>query len=282
MAGLAAVVLLGALLLWHGRSHAPAPARGAADRWPGEASTGVPSGTRLRQSGPLVVSQPGAVVRDLDVHGCVQVLAPFVTIERSRISGSCATLVENHSTDLTIRDTELVGVDQVPNGQAIGYGNYTALRVNVHGTGDGLRANGDVLIKDSWVHDLKECADCHNDGVQVSQGTNVHIAHNRIENANGQTSAVLVKADQGDISSLDVEGNLLDGGGYTVYLLPARYALTDVRVVDNVFGRTFHAQGGRYGPADVKADVSWMGNTWADSGAPLQLGSAVVVSPVIR
>lgn len=239
-------------------------------RWPDGNNTGVPAGTHLRPSGSLVVSQPGTFVRGLDIAGCVVVLAANVTIEQTRITGSCVNLVENHSIGLVVRRTELIGVGQAANGQAIGYDHYQAVAVNIHGTGDGLRANGDVLIQDSWIHDLQECAQCHNDGVQISQGRGIVVRHNRIENSLAQTSALLVKADQGDISGLDIADNILDGGGYTVYLLNARYVVTNVRFRGNAFGRSYHLRGGRYGPVDVAVSptsvVQWDSNIWLGTG----------------
>lgn len=256
------------------RAYAASVRRLASQAWPGPATTGVPAGTHLSRSGPITVTQPGAVVRDRDIVGCVVVQAPDVVIERSRIRGSCLNLVENDSTGLTVRDSELIGDEQQANGQAIGFGNYQALSLNIHGTTDGLRANGRVVVRNTWVHDLQACAACHNDGVQISQGSDVVLRHNRIENPLDETSAVLVKADQGDISDIHIEDNILDGGGYTVYVVPARYAIRDVTVLRNAFGRTYHPRGGLYGPADVTTEIAWSGNTWLGASGALLLAGA--------
>src|SRR4051812_34617647 len=49
---------------------------------PGRGTTGVPAGTALRQSGPVVVTTAGAVVEDLEIDGPVEIRAPRVTVRR--------------------------------------------------------------------------------------------------------------------------------------------------------------------------------------------------------
>ena len=194
-----------------------------------------------------------------------------MTIRNTRVRGACTNVIQNNSTGLVVQDTEIDGLSagSVPNGEAIGWSSYTALRVNIHGTGDGLRANGGVTIQDSWIHDLYECGVCHNDGIQLTEGSGVLIKHNTISNSHSQTSAILIKGDQGSISGVTVDGNLLAGGGYTVYALSAAYPVTSISFVNNVFSTMFYPKSGYWGASDLNTPVTWSGNVWQSTGLPL-------------
>ena len=169
-----------------------------------------------------------------------------------------------------IRDTEIGGALGTRWGDtAVGSWNYTLQRVDIHGFGDGPRTNGDVLIQDSYIHDLFSRAGDHNDGVQITQGGNVTLQHNRIENPWGQTSAIMIGADQGNINGVNVIDNILAGGGYTLYgggAPPAGNTVKNIVITGNRFSTKFFAQSGQYGPTGY-VDLSfttWANNAWAD------------------
>lgn len=224
----------------------------------------MPTGTTLSSSAALTISKAGQIVSGLDVKGCVTVNAANVVIEKSRITGGCTNVIQNNSTGLIVRDSEIVGTGA--NTEAIGWTDYTLLRVNIHGTGDGARANGNVVIQDSWIHGLVSSSDSHNDGVQVTEGSNIRIVHNAIENPNGQTSAVMIGADQGAISDIAVQNNLLNGGGYTLYAGGG----PGITVTGNHFGKKFFPKCGYYGPVNISdSGVAFTGNVWDDTGAPV-------------
>jgi hypothetical protein len=180
-------------------------------------------------------------------------------------------VVQSNSTNLVVEDSEIDGLGS-PDTQGIGWGGFTLRRVNVHGVGDGVRANGGVLVEDSWIHDLASGNGSHNDGIQVTEGSNITIRRNAIENAHSQTSAILLGADQGSIANVLVEGNLLNGGGFALYggaEPPAGNTISNIRLVGNRFGRKFFAKGGYYGPMTATNDprITVSGNAWQDTGA---------------
>ena len=73
-----------------------------------------------------------------------------------------------------------------------------------------------------------------------------------------------LESDLGDIRSARVEGNLLNGGNFTVYAgAEAGRTATGITISGNRFGR-----GSVYGPGDVAATtgVTWTGNVWHHSG----------------
>src|SRR5688500_11950078 len=76
---------------------------------------------------------------------------------------------------------------------AVGDSNFTLLRVDIHGFTDGVRANDNAFIYDSFIHDMFEDVDLdtHNDCIQSVGGSNVVCRHNTLENANTQTSCFI-------------------------------------------------------------------------------------------
>lgn len=246
----------------------PGAAQGPPDR-----SFGVPAGTRLQPSGDVVVRTAGTVIEGLDVQGCITVLAPSVLIKNTRVRGSCDNLISSRSTGLVVQNVELDGQGDA-SAQGIGSGGFAASGLDIHGVGDGVRANGDVVLQSSFIHDLATVDGSHNDGVQITEGSNIIIRNNVIENPNPQTSAILVGAHQGSIANVLIEGNLLAGGGYALYggAEPrSGYTIRDIVLRDNSFDTKFYPKGGRYGAITAIDDpnISVSGNLWQATGQPI-------------
>jgi hypothetical protein len=247
-----------------------------AGSWPGASNTGVPAGTVLKASGGFDITKDGTVVSGLDVNGCINVTAKDVVIKDSRIRvpNSCDAGITNTGGGLTVQDTEIDGQKNPNVGNALGWANITALRLNIHGTGDGMRANGNILIQDSWIHDLYDVGDSHNDGIQVTEGSNITIKHNRIENPNGQTSAIMLGADQGSIANILVDGNFLAGGGYALYGGESPnpgFTIRNIRLTNNAFSTELFKTCGYYGPTTATTDpnITVSGNYWLETGKPV-------------
>jgi hypothetical protein len=204
----------------------------------------------LTPSGSLTITSPG-IYSGLDVHGHIDVESPGVTLTNVRVDASDADYaIRNESgSHLTITNCDL-GPTGTPTHQteaAVIYANYTLERCNVHGTGDGLKAHGDSVIEDNYIHDMFESGGNHSDGIQVSSGSNVLIQHNTIVSApvdpsgvrQQGTSCILVKADQGPIDGVQIVGNALSGDpGYLLYVRrgAAFPTPTDVSIVGNILG----------------------------------------------
>jgi hypothetical protein len=208
----------------------------------------------------------------MDIRGCVTVNAPNVTIRNSRITGDCWTAVDNDSTALTIEDSTVIATTGATVG--VGWSDYTLRRVEISGGSDGAFANGNVLVEDSWIHGMIPTGDSHNDGIQVTSGSNITIRHNTIDNALSETSAIMLGADQGNISGITVENNLLNGGGYTLYAganPPTGKTISNIRLIGNHFGRTYWSTCGYYGPMAAQDDpeITMSGNVWDDTGAAI-------------
>ncbi len=245
---LAPLLLAGAL--------APGAAAGprsvAAAVRPGRGTTGVPAGTVLRPYyGNLTITTPGAVYDRLDIHGFVTVKAPGARITRSIVRGGVATgnigLVTNttpSATGFVISDSELVPEHPSVWLDALKGSNYTALRVDAHGTVDTAKVYGDnVRIEASWLHDTRYYPSdpnqgggpTHNDGVQVLGGRNIRILGNTITGA--RNAALMVTQDYSATTDLVFSGNFADDGWCSVNLnnkpLPRMGGIT---VTGNRFG----------------------------------------------
>lgn len=244
---------------------------------PDSTNTGVPAGTTLRQhTGDIVVTKAGTVLDRLDVHGFVIVKAPNVTIRRSIIRGGVATgnigLVTNttpSAENLFITDSELYPEHPSVWIDGIKGGNFTAQRVNVHGTVDAVKVHGNnVTVVGSYLHDTRYFAHdpnqrggpTHNDGVQVLGGNNVLVQHNSI--AGGSNSALQVTQDYARVSNMAFNDNDVNGGACTVNI--AQKPLNDVTVT---------VAGNRFGPdrvykgcgiiASPDATLLGSGNVWS-------------------
>ena len=233
---------------------------------PGPDNTGVPAGVTLAPSGSITVDQDGAVVEGLDIDGSITVLADNVTIRKVRITSGDYYPVryfDNDNVGLVVEDSEIIGTSgDVTSG--IAFAHYTARRVNVHGSADGLKADADVLIEDSWIHDLSNGPAEHNDDVQSTGGAGVTIRHSTLE---GASNAAVQTGDEGGATEdLTIQCSWLSGGGYTLNIRGTGATVPkNTRIIDNRFGRD-----SAYGPWTIDDPAPIVtGNVWDDDGSPI-------------
>jgi hypothetical protein len=247
--------------------------RGVTSLGPGGLGNVGPSNAALlQQSGPITITTPGQVVENINVSGTITVAANNVTLRNFRAQN---VLQQSGNGGLLMEDGEIYGGAGYT-GDGMDWANYTMRRMNVHNTFDGVKAHGNVLIESSWIHDLNEFKGAqygaggysHNDGVQVSAGSNITIRGSRLERT-GFNSAIFVDSDQGPISNVLIENNYLDGGGFTLYSIQSRSAPqfgvpTNVVVQNNVFGSDH-----LFDYAELGGGATWTNNTNA-AGAQIQ------------
>jgi hypothetical protein len=240
---------------------------------PDATNTGVPAGTVLTPWGGGTITAAGTVISGRDITGTVTIAASGVIIKNSKIhisGGSYDVLVTNGS--LTIQDSELYGN---PTGSAIGFDNWTGIRLNIHNMpDDGVKLGSNVLLQDSYIHDFACEAGAHADGGQMQSGvTNLTVRHNTILSksltATGTNSALFIAPDQGPSTNgpVTITGNLMSGGNYTVYIVDGnngQYFVQNISLTNNRFVRNTAT----YGPADINVPVSKSGNVWDDNNAP--------------
>lgn len=244
---------------------------------------GVPDGvTLIEHRGDIVVTQPGTVLENLDIHGFVSVRAPDVVIRSSVVRGgdtavSRALVAVSGSGALTIEDSELVAEFPSPYIDGLRGQNFTARRVDIHGVIDAVRVTGvgNVLVEDSWLHDLLHYDEdpnwsggpSHDDNIQVQGGSNITIRNNVITGSHN--AALMVTHDISAVSGLTFTGNIVDDGACTVNIGASARSATGVSITANVFGLNMTAPGCAIAvPAGMTVDTT--GNTYAD-GTPVRL-----------
>lgn len=256
---------------------------------PSAANTGVPPGTTLTQhNGDITITKAGTVLKDLDIHGFVVVEASNVTIESSIVRGGVShgdtALVKVVSgTNVLVEDSELVPEYTSVQIDGIRGANYTALRLNIHGTNDASKITGDnVTISNSYIHDLpffphdpdQGGNPAHNDGVEVFVGKNLHITNNAFDMTSYNNSAMQVKQNLGTVTDLHFTGNYAEGGNCTVNLvnLP-KPSMTGIQVDNNRFGRnTSTANCAIF--AKYAVTLTDVNDVWDDTGLPVTLRRA--------
>jgi len=236
--------------------------------FPDSSTTGVPDGITLRPVGKVVVTEPGTTLNGLLID-CLDVKADNVTVVNSRIEcGRDTYAVSNEGTNLVIRDSEVDGLGK--GSTCVVHSRYTLERVDVTGCSDGLRANGDVVVRASLVHDLTRQPGSHNDTIQTTKGSNIVITGNTLLPYNSATddpmnAGYILKEDQGPISNVTFVGNFVNGGNFSLYIIGTQ-DMSGLVFTDNTFGRDF-----RYGVVGGVPDaVEWRNNVFLDSGQPVR------------
>ncbi len=239
---------------------AAGPPRVAPGNFPDADSTG-PTSTNLRPYGDLRADEPGAVYEGLEL-GCVDVYADGVTIRDSVIRcGRDTYPVYNRAAGLRLVDVEIDGQGQASN--CVAHSRYELIRAELYGCKDGARANGDVLIQDSYIHSLVRVPGGHHDVVQSTKGSNITLRGNTLiaeTNGRNMNAAYMAGSAQGPLDRVYFIGNYVVGGNFTLQIDPG---IRDGSYRDNVFGR-----GAQFGPVrSVPDSIEWENNTWEDTGA---------------
>lgn len=243
--------------------------------FPDETTTGVPDDVTLSPSEALEITEAGTVIDGLDVQGRIVVRAEDVVIRNTLVqSDSSVHLI--HVTDeasgVLIEDVE---VDNLGGG---GIGIYlqasgTVRRADIHSAEDGIRIGADdVLIEDSYIHDLSRVPEGHHDCIQIRRGNNVTIRGNtllayRASTDDPMNSAIQIGSLSGDepITDLRVQDNLMNGGNYTVNG-GGRDEVESARYSGNRFGSD-----SRFGVVGNLQNSVWEDtNVWHETGEPVQ------------
>ncbi|MFP5345795.1 MAG: hypothetical protein ACLGIA_02015 [Actinomycetes bacterium] len=238
----------------------PAPLR----EHPGPETAGVPAGVSLRRvDGDYHTSRDGEVVDRLLITGRLYIDNDDVKVKCTEVRR----MTVNSGKGLEMWLSTLGDPNGVSEGSALASTNYTLRRVNILGTIDGLKADGDVDVRDSYIHDLFRTGDpnqesgvTHNDGVQIGKGSDIVFRHNTFhiwtfekgqkagENlfkspfGNGvgyATSAFLIGASTGQVRDVLIKDNVIRGRTSKPFIVSEKngYRVKGLRIVDNVLGR---------------------------------------------
>jgi hypothetical protein len=253
----------------------PTATTAAPAAFPDATNTGVPAGTTLTAyAGPMTITTAGTVIDSKRITGCIVIKANNVTISRSLLqSNGCFfnVLSDNGNTGLKLTDVEIDGQNNVTGDSAINGGGFTCLRCDIHGTLDGIKAQSNVVVQDSYIHDLAMTADSHNDGIQSLGTTSLQIRHNTIVVKDGATSAVILSTGSAsDMRNVAIDSNLLGGGAFTVYGgyqagTDTLSKVSNIAVTNNRFTTQIFPRSGAYGPlTSTSSPVVVSGNVWHD------------------
>jgi polygalacturonase len=266
------------------------PPPGSADASPPPASTskpdatntGVPAGTTLTfVNGDKTYATDGDVITNLEFHGFVTVKAKNVTFRNCHFVGRTATfnaalLSTEEGTNTLIEDSSFMASSPSAWIDCIAAQSTTIRRSNIRGCVDGVKVNDDVLIEDSYIHDMTWFASdpnqgggpTHNDGVQAwALAKNITLRHNNIDMASTKDGNA---AFQSSSTNTHVEDNWLDGGGCTLNFAHQSTGgpLTGIYVVGNRFGRGSFFQC----PILISTQTTLSqntGNVWDDTNQPI-------------
>ncbi|HWK68769.1 MAG TPA: hypothetical protein VNS34_27910 [Rhizobiaceae bacterium] len=207
------------------------------------APTGVPAGTPVekRFTGTLKITADNTVIDGWEITGNIVVEAKNVTIKNTKLLANTYHGIDilDDSTGFTLVDSEVDG-QGVTDNCVLGFGTF--LRNDVHGADHGLQIWGPSVVRGNYIHDLtSDNADPHFDGIFIGRGHEIEIVGNTIVNHHDQTAAIMMQNSAGSLSRITIDGNVLVGGGYTVYL-DARHSDSpiddaSVRITNNRMGR---------------------------------------------
>jgi hypothetical protein len=271
-----------------GSSASPPPKSARPGGKPTASNTGVVPGTALAVvSGNQTYgsSANGRTISGKDFHGYVRVTGSHITFRNCVFhggspSGNNALLDTSESSGpITVRDSEFVPTHPAATIDGLWLKNTTVLRANVHGTVDGIKADSNSVIRQSYIHDMQWFAsdpnqgggETHNDAIQILNGSGITIDGNNLATAGKDpNSAIQITQDFGPTSHVTITNNWADYGGCTFnFAHKVGSSMSIGPVTGNRFGRH---QG--FSNCDILISskttlVKNSGNVWDNTGRPI-------------
>jgi hypothetical protein len=234
--------------------------------------------------GGVEISGAGTVFAGFAVHGTVDVTAADVTIRDDTITatGDGFGVAIRHASGTTIADCDIsspsAGAGRLMVGIKDIYGDASGTKVignNIWHTSTGVQM-GAGLIQGNYIHDLGLTGGDHLNGTTSNGSTTaLAIIGNTIFNPHSQTDAISLFEDFGTEANRQISGNLIAGGGYTLYggQNPGGPQAHNIRITGNRFATIYFPSGGFWGPVtafDPSAPGNvWSGNVWDATGQPV-------------
>ena len=225
----------------------------------------------------------GDVVENMHVRGTIIIEegSADVVIRNSLIETDGRYGIQSASgvTNLLVENVTIRGTGGSRSAAILARGSGTIRGVNASAFRDGIKVFSDMVVEDSWIHDLVLIGEAHRDGIQAVGGRNVTIRNNRIEGPyQTSTSAMHIAADLSPITDYTITGNFLSGGTFTVYLTHKddQSAPTDIVLSNNVFDGVSNvpserepANSWQFGTCSLRRGARWTveGNAFVD-GSP--------------
>jgi hypothetical protein len=155
--------------------------------------------------GDIAVRTAGTVIANEWIDGCIAIEANDVTIEDSLITTQDGCSGGNHGTTpsaindgngstprgLMIKHTEVDGLNDTGDAYGVTAVNYTCDHCNVHGFAKDLQESNNVLIKDTYAHDLTTNDECvHANVVYDESGTDSTVEHSYLDATGTSTGCI--------------------------------------------------------------------------------------------
>ncbi|MBN2403120.1 MAG: hypothetical protein JXN64_12060 [Spirochaetes bacterium] len=228
---------------------------------------------KLASSGGPLYLPAGIKISDKILRYQLFLDAGGITIERCLIRpvgvGKGMPLVT--AGNAIIRDSEIDG-SLIPDERivySIAYSGHGIIeRCNIHHAATGIFINNTgskiSVAQGNFIHNLRWISPAHMDGITVrrSDGKGLIIRNNRsiCDSVRGSTGALFIQPYQGFIDNVLIEGNLLEGYGYNLYLeyRGHRYG-SNIRVINN----RFNAYSGSARTVGVDGGPGW--HEWSEN-----------------
>ena len=230
------------------------------------------------KAGYVEVFGNGANLSNLNIPYNLDISASNVTINNVKVvssgTGDFGISLRNTS-NVTIENSDIYSparADRLQYGIDDVYADSTGTTVKstqIYNTADAIQIN-EGNIQGNYIYDMKADAGDHVDGLLSTSGSTaanpLTVNDNTILNSIDQTSDIALYQDFGPQGNATITGNLLAGGGYSIYGGASGPATpTNIAITGNRFSTLYYANSGNYGPAAYVATGTgdtWTGNIW--------------------
>lgn len=229
--------------------------------------------------GWISITGNGATFERYVVKSNIDVVASNVTIRnvRSTAGGESFGISLRHARSTTIEHVEIAGpsTNRLMVGVKDIYGDSSGTRIlasDISGASTAIQM-GSGSVVGNYVHDLRLVPGDHVNGLTSNGATGqLDVVNNTILNPISQTDCIGLFQDFGVEANRRIEGNLLAGGGYTLYAgAGTRGRTSGIVVQNNRFSTLYYPRSGYYGPATAFESSGsgnvWRGNIWDSTGA---------------
>jgi hypothetical protein len=209
-------------------------------------TAGVPARVTLTNyNGPMTITTPGAVIKNVIINGQLTVNAANVTIRNCIVQSDGWWGIEgDQAPNLMVENSKIIG-GNLTNSGILGSGTFVGNDISHVSIGIQL-TDGASTVDSNYIHDLfYGSADPHYDGVTLlGRQNHVVIEHNTISlPSNHGTAAVFIDNDFGPVNDVIVRNNLMFGNpSYSMYVAgpPEKGAITNVVIENNYIERGYY------------------------------------------
>jgi hypothetical protein len=241
--------------------------------YPDAKTTGIQAGVSLGSSACIRSTSPGQVIQNITLNCDINVTSENVVIRNVKIKAPSVEgwgIIIRGGASATIDHVDVSGLDK--SGQSMQYAvlSQTDKRVtisnsNLYNCADCIQGEN-LNITGNYIHDLANPPGAHVDGIQCNSYCGLTVTGNTILNEWGQTATVALFADFGTPRNSTISGNLLAGGGYSIY--GGGDGASNITITNNRFSKLYFPNGGQFGTrAHIAPGTVLSGNIWDDSGA---------------